>query len=442
MNEAIEVVGIGVGPANLSLAALLHPFPEVQCRFFERRDGFQWHPGLMLPNAALQVSYLKDLVSLVDPTSRFSFLSFLSAKERLYSFINAGFSQVLRREFNEYLCWVASQLPMLTFGADVEAVSAGNDEFVIETSIGVQRSRQLVIATGPLPSIPRSALPHVGNTVFHASQYLDRNVQIAGRDVVIVGGGQTGAEVLLHILSDAEGLPACVHWLSTRENFLPLDQTPFTNELFTPAYADYFFKLAPDKRHRLLAGQKLASDGISPSLLEALYRRLYELRYLENSPCKWQLCPGRELEEISRSGNGWRITSRHEDSDECESTRANVVVLCTGYAHQLPACLEPIRHRISWESRSFCVNADYSLVWDGPHNSKIYVQNAAKAHRGIADPNLSLIAWRSARIANGIAGRQLYRIDAPESFVVWDAIAAETSSAQKRTALDPIEARW
>ncbi|NYA44769.1 SidA/IucD/PvdA family monooxygenase [Serratia fonticola] len=63
---------------NLSLAALLHPHPHITSAFFEQRSEFQWHPGLMLPNLTLQISFMKDLVSLVDPTSKLSFLAYLA----------------------------------------------------------------------------------------------------------------------------------------------------------------------------------------------------------------------------------------------------------------------------------------------------------------------------------------------------------------------------
>ncbi|WP_258196206.1 lysine N(6)-hydroxylase/L-ornithine N(5)-oxygenase family protein [Paraburkholderia sp. GV072] len=90
----MDLVGIGIGPANLSLAALLRPHQEIKAQFFDKRSEFQWHSGLMLPQAALQVPYLKDLVSLVDPTNELSFLSFLVKHKRLLCFINANFTQV------------------------------------------------------------------------------------------------------------------------------------------------------------------------------------------------------------------------------------------------------------------------------------------------------------------------------------------------------------
>ena len=70
-----ECVGVGVGPANLSLASLLHGCPELPNLFLEKREVFGWHDGQLIPDATLQVSIFKDLVTLSDPTSPFSFLS-------------------------------------------------------------------------------------------------------------------------------------------------------------------------------------------------------------------------------------------------------------------------------------------------------------------------------------------------------------------------------
>src|ERR1700724_3947690 len=106
----LDAVGVGAGPFNLSLAALIAP-TGFNARFFERSANFQWHPGLLFPEATIQVSYLKDLVTLVDPTSPYSFVAFLRAQRRLYRFINRTEARTSREEFNQYLQWVASTLP-------------------------------------------------------------------------------------------------------------------------------------------------------------------------------------------------------------------------------------------------------------------------------------------------------------------------------------------
>ncbi|HEY0364904.1 MAG TPA: SidA/IucD/PvdA family monooxygenase, partial [Pyrinomonadaceae bacterium] len=105
-DKIIDVAGVGIGPFNLSVAALLDPLRQLDARFFEREQEFQWHPGLMFPEANIQVSFLKDLVTPACPTSYYSFLNFLFVTKRLYRFINANYSRVTRVEFNQYLRWV------------------------------------------------------------------------------------------------------------------------------------------------------------------------------------------------------------------------------------------------------------------------------------------------------------------------------------------------
>src|SRR5260370_3742158 len=119
-------LGVGVGPFNLSLAALLAP-TSLRARFFERNAEFQWHPGLLFPEATVQVSFLKDLVTLADPTSRYSFLAFLHAKRRFYRFINTGQARVHRLEFNQYLQWVSGQLHNLQFRSQVPLITPHPD---------------------------------------------------------------------------------------------------------------------------------------------------------------------------------------------------------------------------------------------------------------------------------------------------------------------------
>ena len=415
--ELFDAVGIGIGPSNLSLAALLEPLKDFRAVFLERRKELRWHPGLMLPAAEIQVSHLKDLVTLVDPTSRFSFLSFLSRNKRLYRFINAGFPRVKRTEFEQYLRWVAEQLGgMLQFDLPVDAVTVEDGMLAVHSGLRRLRARHLVLGTGLAPFIPSVAERYEGPTVFHASQLLEKNLQPAGKRIAVIGGGQTGAEVALHLLSFGV-LPSDLFWISRRHNFFPLDESPFVNDLFTPSYSNFFFSLPREVRERLIKDQKLASDGISVHLLETIYRRLYELEFLERASCRCRFWPGRELKGMSGRPGDWSIELFDEITSELQEIRVDAVILCTGYSYSIPRCLDPIRERLDLVKGEFQVNEDFSICWDGPADSRIYVQNAARNSRGIADPNLSLIAWRSSKIANSLAGRKIYDSeDGPTSF--------------------------
>ena len=76
-NEVLDIIGIGLGPFNLSLATLLTKQPALKSLFFEQKKEFNWHKSMILPHTTLQVPFMADLVTLIDPTSRYTFLNYL-----------------------------------------------------------------------------------------------------------------------------------------------------------------------------------------------------------------------------------------------------------------------------------------------------------------------------------------------------------------------------
>ena len=108
-----DLIGIGFGPSNLALAIALderrRAGQPVDAMFIERQPAFAWHPDMLLSHAHMQISFLKDLATLRNPTSRFTFVNYLHEKQRLQDFINLKTFYPSRREFNDYLGWAAAQ---------------------------------------------------------------------------------------------------------------------------------------------------------------------------------------------------------------------------------------------------------------------------------------------------------------------------------------------
>jgi len=417
--DIIDLVGIGIGPSNLSIAALLREAPSASALFFDKKPGFDWHPGLMFRQARMQTPFLKDLVTGVRPTNPYSFINYLVQTGRFYQFLSADMDSVGRQEFTDYMTWVAAQLDELRFGTDVHELRFAGDHFVIRHAGGVSRARNVSLGTGRSPHIPECARAALGDRCFHAIDILKRMPNMAGARVAVVGGGQTGAEVFLHALRGLWGKPRELAWISRRSNFEPLDETPFTNELFMPGYVRVFHRLDDTRRRSLVAEQKLAGDGISPSTLREIYRELYELQVSRDGH-PVELLPAREVVGIGSDGKEFRLGLQNRLDDTLEHHTVDLVILCTGFTERLPAYLAPMRDRLRLDDHGrLRLGSDFNVLWDGPEENRIYGLNVGRFTHGIAEPQLSLTAWRSAVIINDMLRRPWFNVDSGAGLVRW-----------------------
>ncbi len=426
--ETLDVAGIGVGPFNLSLAALLQPVQSLRWRFFERRPSFEWQAGMMLPGTRMQTSFLKDLVTPVDPTNPYSFLAYLVEKGRFYRFVNAEFSRVRRVEFADYMRWAAEKMPNITFGANVHQVSFDGRHFKLECERRAPvLARDLVIATGVAPYIPSWAQRHMSGVCLHSGEYLRCDLSLAGRRVLVIGGGQSGVEVFVNVASGAHGQPSQVTLVSRRPNLEPLDETAFVNEYFTPDYVHQFHRLPEARRGAIVESQKLAGDGVSPETLRELSQLLYESDFLSAERKQYRILTHREVRGMSRSGGSFRVEMHNGFDHATEAVTADVVILATGYQHKLPPCVEPISSMLARDSKGHLkLQRDYVADWAGPDENRVYVQNGGRYSHGIADPQLSLAAWRAAVIVNSLGGREYYRTGAALSPMQWQSTSTHT----------------
>lgn len=420
MTVRYDCVGIGVGPANLSLASLLHRYPEIPNLFLDRRKEFGWHDGQQIPNTTVQVSMLKDLVSLADPTNRFSFLSYLHEQGRIYHFVNAQFDAVPRQEYRNYLEWASRKNRNIRFGEKVHSVDFDGD-FQVHTDQRTILTKNISVGVGQLPWVPPVARGQLGPTQFHVSDFVSLGRDLGGRRVCVVGGGQSGAEAFLDLTSRTGGeLPRRVSWVSRRRNFYPIDDSPFTNDFYMPGHSDYFFRLEPGVREAFNQQHLLTSDGISESTLRAIYQRIYVQRFVQGMVDQVALYPNREVVSVRKSAGCWELRLRHSNHPGVlGQIEADVVVWATGQRPAPPDFLAPIEHRLQRWGDEYAVDWDFAVRWDGPDDRAIFVQNGVLQQRGLADKNLSLNAWRSQRIIDRLRG---VRSDEPHpSFIEWSA---------------------
>jgi lysine N6-hydroxylase len=423
-------VGVGVGPANLSLASLLHGHPEVTNLFLEKRSSFGWHDGQQLPGTNLQVSLLKDLVSLADPTNKFSFFAYLHAQGRIYHFINAQFDAVPRQEFRNYMKWASDQNKNIVYGEKVLSVDF-DGVFAVRTSRRTVTADNVSVGVGNLPWVPPVAEGLLGEQQFHVSDFVERARDIGGKRVCVVGGGQSGAEAFLDLISRIrQERPRRVSWVTRRRNYFPIDDSPFTNDFYMPSHSDYFVKLERATREEFNTQQILTSDGISEATLREIYQRVYTLRFIDGARDLVALYPNRDVIDVVRGGNDdWAVrVSNSNHPGAVGQLEADAIVWATGFRPAPMDFLAPVAHRINREGDEFKIDDQFAAQWDGPADHNIFLHSAAPQQRGLPDRNLSLVAWRSQRVVDRLRG---VRSDEQlPSFIEWSAKLGPTDAAK------------
>lgn len=419
--KTYDFIGIGIGPFNLSVAALTEGLEGFSSLFLERKPHFAWHPGMMVPDCNMQTSFLKDLVSAVEPTNRHSFINYLVQRKKFYRFLTTEQRTVSREEFADYLCWAADNLNNLAFNQQVRQVSFDDKTrlFDVETQQGHYRARHVCLGIGKQINLPDYVTTQ-NDCCFHASEMMLRTPSLHGRRVTIVGGGQSGADLFLNIFRGEWGQPAALNWVSRRNNYNALDEAAFANEYFTPEYLESFSTLDEKARQRMLSEQKMTSDGITSESLLDIYRAMYHrFEVLRETP--WaHLLPSRSVTRLTQEQGCQKLSLRHHLDHGEEQLMSDVVIFATGYRAAHPAFLAPVAHRLHLDrDEDFQVNTDFTLNWNGPESNHLFAVNAGMHSLGIAEPQLSLMAWRAARILNRVHPEEPFELSTSPGVIHW-----------------------
>ena len=123
---------------------------------------------------------------------------------------------------------------------------------------------------------------------------------------------------------------------------------------------------------------------------------------------------------MTRNSADWQLHMHNRFDESDESVSADVVILATGYRQAIPDCLAPLAARFERDGENnIPLTEDYQALWDGPATHRIYMMNAGLRTHGIADPQLSLAAWRAAVIVNSLLDQKIYRTDPAPSPLYW-----------------------
>ncbi|KPU91772.1 ornithine monooxygenase [Variovorax paradoxus] len=416
MQHIHDLIGVGFGPSNIALAIALeekrHGGRPADALFIERQPSFAWHPHMLLEQAHMQISFLKDLATLRNPTSRFTFINYLHESGRLPDFINLKSFFPSRHEFNDYLGWAARQFDdACAYGEEVFEVlpeKQGAEVPLLRVRSrreggGVQErlARNLVVSIGGTPRIPECFRPLRGDgRVLHSSGYLRDIAKVldggAGRRIAIVGAGQSAAEIFM----DLQGRPGAprVDFVMRARSIRPSDDSPFVNEVFNVDFTDYVYSRPSEERAALLEEVAQTNYAVADlDLIQQIYKVFYDQKVARGE--RLRMLRQHEVRAARASADGIHLQLRDQDAGVESTVRYDAVVLATGYEReQHKGLLQPLAPYLG----DFSVDRHYRLEATPDFQPGIFLQGACEDSHGISDTLLSVTSVRTGEIGNAL----------------------------------------
>ena len=414
-----DVIGIGFGPSNIALAIALEELhPGIRTLFLEHRSKPGWQPGMLLEGSDIQHHPVRDLVTLRNPRSRYSFINYLHEENRLVPFLNLGLPFPLRKDYARYVAWAAEQLAdRVRFGAAVTAVHTAEDDGPVEVELADGerlRARSVVVAPGRPPSLPAPFRDIDDPRIFHYTRYLDRISDLTETStprIAVIGGSQSAVEL---VLDSSNRFPqGRIHNIIRGFGYRQKDLSPFHGEVYFPEFVDYYYASSEESKGEL--DRQLRYTNYSAAdidVLDSLHTRLYEQRL--DGDHRIALHRNTEVTGVrpGPTGIALELTERHlGTTDEIE---VDTVILATGFTdltdedgdHFLPDVLEPIRHRVGrTPSGRASIGRDYRVL-AAPEASlpPIHLNGVCETTHGLGDAgSFSLVSLRAATIADSLS---------------------------------------
>jgi L-ornithine N5-oxygenase len=413
MNREVEVLAVGAGPANLALAVAIEEFAfdslAGDTLVIERGQMVGWQQGLLMPWTKSQVAFAKDLVTLRNPRSAFSFLNYLRSVGRLDDFINMGNFLPYRQEVSGYLRWVSESLQRVRVETGCECVSIEPLRNSSGTITGWLTwladgssitSRYLVIGIGRDPYVPPELAGLPADRLIHSTQYRAR-VSTLPKDpphrIMVVGAAQSAAEMFQSVQHDLPN--SDLTWVLRSIGLRAYDTNKFTNELYYPSFVDTFFEARGEGKAQILQEMHRTNySRVERDLLESLYADLYLDRLSDVN--RKRLVTMTDITAGEFDGDEVVIELTDRGTGAVTELQCDMVLLGTGFVRAMPALIRNLGASIGLDR--IAVTRQYRLLVDEPTDAACYLQGVNEATHGIADSLLSVLAHRSADIAQDI----------------------------------------
>ncbi|GEL78747.1 lysine N(6)-hydroxylase/L-ornithine N(5)-oxygenase family protein [Tenuibacillus multivorans] len=427
-HKIYDFIGIGIGPYNLSLAALTEDMDDLDRILFDQTPKMEWHPGMLIEGTDLQVPFMADLVTFADPTSRFSFLNYIKEQERLYKFFFFHEMKAPRNEYNDYLQWAVNQISGLFFGKEVVDLIDHSDQkepyyelVILDTEKNQKEyyyARHVVMATGSEPLIIDSMEGFPNEDIIHTSRYLyEKEALKKSNHIAIIGSGQSAAEIFYDLLEEREHAEFHLSWLTRSDGIFQRESANLGQEFFSPDYIDYFHQLPFKKRMEAIETLSPLRHGIDYSTLNGIYQLLYHYSIGNEDP-RITIQPLTEINGIKKADQGYLLKCKQLQQEIDFDYHAEKVILATGYKPNLPDWfLNRYKDEIEWEDENlFKVRRNYELIFKEPKTNKFYIVTNLEHSHGTAATNLGLAVQRNMEIINDITGEPRFHTEGRRIF--------------------------
>ena len=405
---SLDVILIGAGPGNLAVAAMLEetsPAIAARCVMLEACETIAWQPGLMFPGALSQVNYVKDLATLRDPKSRFTFLNYLHSTGQIDDFVNMGSAFPLREEVSRYHAWVADLLTnvRLKLGQRVTQVAPIREGhriigWRVETAAGLSlTARHVVLGIGREARIPPELMGLPDDRIIHSTvfaQRIERFDPAAVRSVAIIGSAQSAAEMTLEI---GRRFPDAKRTMIMRSiGLMGYETSKFTNEFFYPGFIDSFNAL-PEEDRALVLGQMHRANyaGLAPHTVEALYAQRYQQKLEGRGDLEIRPLTSIRHAVVDDSAVTMRLHSKLDGPSEA---RFDLVLLGTGFDPQMPRLVRETARAAGIDEVVIDRFYRLDLGAQGSDSAMCFVLGVNESTHGIADSLLSVQGVRAQEV--------------------------------------------
>ncbi|OEJ98580.1 alcaligin biosynthesis protein [Flavivirga aquatica] len=415
-NNILDFIAIGVGPMNLGLACLTESISTLNGIFLDKKEKFNWHPGMLLEDTTLQIPFMADLVTLADPTNPFSFLNYIKEQGRIYSFYIRENFLLLRNEYNQYCQWAIQKLSNVHFQTEVTKITYNEDEknYTVLSKCTktnedkIYKTKKLILGTGTQPFIP-NCCKFLKDEAIHSSSYMSQKSALQEKkSITVLGSGQSAAEIFYDLLQGIDqGYE--LNWVTRSPRFFPLEYSKLTLEMTSPEYVDYFYNLPSAKRDDLIKNQKHLYKGINQDLIANIYDLIYTKQV--TNKVSINLRTNSELKHATYDAalKSFYLKIHQNEQDKYYQHKTEALVLATGYEYQEPKFIEGIKDRIRRDEKGrYNVHRNYAIDHIG---TDIFVQNAELHTHGFVTPDLGMACYRNSFIIKELTGVDHYPIE-------------------------------